>query len=179
MRKSLGCWVCSCWLYCGSLLAFQAPQGPDIAAQKEAMKKLSFLAGKWTGEATATMGPQGPVKMQQTEDVQYRLGGLVMLVEGTGRDLQSNNVVFNALATISYDDAAKQYRIRAFNQGRYLDTELKLGDRSFEWGYQAGPAKIVNRMNLGESGEWIEVGEVTLPSQPPRKFIQLNVKKTP
>ncbi|HYI94348.1 MAG TPA: hypothetical protein VEX68_12445 [Bryobacteraceae bacterium] len=36
------------------------------------MKRLSFLAGKWTGDATASMGPQGPVKMQQTEDVQYR-----------------------------------------------------------------------------------------------------------
>jgi hypothetical protein len=99
--------------------------------------------------------------------------------EGTGRDTQSNKILSNALATISYDDAAKQYRIRAFNQGRYLDTELKLGDSSFEWAYQSGPAKVINRMKLGEAGEWIEIGEVTLGSQPRRKFVELNVKKLP
>jgi hypothetical protein len=165
-------------LYCCSLFAFQGPPGPDLEAQKEAMKKLSFLAGKWVGEATATMGPQGPIKMQQTEDVQYRLDGLVLLIEGTGRDSQ-DKVVFNALATVSYDEAAKQYRIRAYNRGRYLDTELKVGDREFEWGYQAGTAKIINKMKLGESGEWTEVGEVTLPNQPPRKFVEFTVKKRP
>jgi hypothetical protein len=173
MRK-----VLAGWLYCCSVFAFQGPQGPDLEAQKEAMKRLSFLAGKWSGDATATMGPQGPIKMQQTEDVQYRLDGLLLLVEGTGRDPQEK-VAFNALATISYDDAAKQYRIRAYNRGRYVDTELKVGEREFEWGYQAGPAKIVNRMKLGESGEWIEIGEVTLPNQAPRKFVEMNLKKRP
>src|SRR5688572_18875839 len=86
-----------------------AQYGPDVAAQKEAMKKLSFLVGTWKGPATAYL-PGGPIKVTQTEQVEYRLGGLVLLVEGTGR-LPDGEVRFNALATISYDETAKQYRI--------------------------------------------------------------------
>jgi len=56
-----------------------AQQGPDTAAQREAMQKLSFLVGTWKGPATAYL-PTGPVKVEQTEQVQYKLGGLIMLV---------------------------------------------------------------------------------------------------
>ena len=118
-----------------------AQQAPDTAAQKEAMKKLSFLVGKWEGDASVvTM--KGPIKVRQTEMVQYRLDGLVMLIEGTGRDPVKGNVIFNALATVSYDDAAKVYRFRSYNDGRYLDTELQVSPQGFGWGYQAGPANV-------------------------------------
>src|SRR5262245_34320645 len=109
------------------------PQPPNLAVQREAMKKLEFLIGKWSGEASGVKGRGATFRVQQSEDVQYKLDGLVMLVEGTGRDAATGNVSFRALATISYDDAAAQYRIRAYNDGRYLDTELKVLDKGFEW----------------------------------------------
>jgi hypothetical protein len=149
---------------------------PDTAAQKEAMKKLSFLVGTWKGDATAYR-PGGPIKVQQTEEVQYKLGGLVMLVEGTGRNPSNAEVIFNALATVSYDESTKTYRFRAHNDGRFLDTELKVGDKSFDWGYQAGPAKVTFHMKLTDKGEWSEVGEYTIGDQPPRKSIELLVRK--
>jgi hypothetical protein len=31
------------------------------------------------------------------------------------------------------------------NDGRYLETELIVGDRGFEWGDTTGPAKVTNR----------------------------------
>lgn len=152
-----------------------AQQMPDVEAQKEAMKKLSFLAGTWKGPATAYL-PGGPLKMTQTEEVQYKLGGLVMLVEGTGR-LPDGTVRFNALATITYDEPSKTYRIRAHSDGRFVESELKLADRGFEWGYQAGPAKINFTMKLTEKGEWQETGEYVVGGQPPRKSVELLVTK--
>jgi len=32
-------------------------------------------------------------------------------------------------------------------------------------------------MNLTEKGEWTEVGEVTMGAQPPRKFVELTVRR--
>src|SRR2546426_5917409 len=108
---------------------------PNVAAQHDAMRKLEFLVGKWSGEAAGVRGPGASFKVLQSEDVQYKLDGLVLLVEGTGRDPGTGNVLFRALATISYDDAASKYQFRAYNDGRYLDTELKFLEKGFEWGF--------------------------------------------
>ena len=108
--------------------------------------------------------------------MQYKLGGLVMLVEGTGR-LPDGTIRFNALATISYDDAAKVYRFRSHNDGRFLDTELKVTDKGFQWGYTAGPAKVSFTMTITDKGEWSEVGEVVVGNRPPQKSIELLVTK--
>ena len=141
------------------------------------MKKLAFLSGKRSGEALVTRGPGEPLKIQQTEDVQYRLDGLVLLVEGTGRDPQTGKVVFNALATIAWDEATNSYRFRAFNSGRYLDTELKVLDGGFEWGHEVGPAAVRNVMKLDEKGEWVETTEVSIGGAPPRRMLEMRVRK--
>ncbi len=144
-----------------------AQQDPDVAGQREAMKKLEFLVGTWTGEATVTTGPRGPIHVLQTENVEMKLDGLVLLIEGTARDPVTKDVVFRALATISYAPAARVYRFRAFNDGRVLDTEMKVNDKGFEWGYKSGPAVIGYVMRLNEKGEWVETGEMKMGEQPP------------
>jgi hypothetical protein len=155
--------------------AAYAQPAPDLAAQKEAMKKLSFLVGTWKGPATANL-PGGPIQVTQTEEVQYKLDGSVLLVEGTGRT-PDGVVRFNALATISYDGSAKQYRIRAHTDGHYLDTVLTATAKGFEWSRPAGPGKVVFKMVLNEKGQWHETGEFSMPGQPPQKAIELLVTK--
>lgn len=157
-------------------LSATAQEVPDVAAQKEAMKKLSFLAGTWSGEGTVYQ-QKGPVKLQQTESVQFKLDGLLLVVEGTGRNA-AGDVVFRALATVSYDDAARAYRFRSYNEGRYLDTDLKVVDQGFEWGYQAGPAKMTFTMALTPKGEWSETGQVVIGGNPPRKTMEMVVRKS-
>jgi hypothetical protein len=56
------------------------------------MKKLSFLVGTWTGDAT-TVRPDQTIKVKQTEEVSYRLDGLVVLIEGAGRHPDSSEVM--------------------------------------------------------------------------------------
>ena len=38
-------------------LTTTAQQQPNVAAQREAMKKLAFLVGTWSGDATVIRGP--------------------------------------------------------------------------------------------------------------------------
>ena len=142
------------------------------------MKKLEFLVGQWSGTATARPGPGGEVKMTQTEDVQWKLEGLVLLIEGTGKD-PNGKTLFHALGTVAYDDAAQQYRFRAFSEGRYIDTELKLASdgRGFNWGIDMGPAQVRYVMRLTPEGEWLETGELVMGDRPPQRLVELNVKR--
>jgi hypothetical protein len=158
----------------GSLRAQE--RGPNLAAQKEAMQKLAFLVGKWSGPATAVLGPGEPLKITQMEHVQYKLDGLVLLVEGAGLNAEGK-VLFNALATISFDDATGTYRFRAFNRGRYLDTELKVRENGVTWGYTAGPLTVENVMNLDAEGAWVETTDVKFGDNPTRRTVEMRVTK--
>src|ERR1700733_1730203 len=118
-------------LFLTGLVTIALAQQPNIPAQREAMKKLDFLVGQWSGEATVNRSEgQPPIKLMQTEDVQFKLDGLVMVIEGTGRN-GNGDTAFQALATISYDDATSTYHFRAYNEGRYLDTELNVTRKGF------------------------------------------------
>ncbi|HTV60386.1 MAG TPA: hypothetical protein VMJ93_16050 [Verrucomicrobiae bacterium] len=163
-------------LSCGLTAAAQQPNSNSIEAQREAMQKLSFLAGQWKGPVTIARGPGEELHLTQTESVEYKLDGLVMLVEGQSTSADGK-VAFRALATISYDDASHSYRFRAYNDGRYLDTELAVPERGFSWGFTAGPARIVNTMHLTETGEWNEATQVTLGANPPHRSMEMTLKK--
>lgn len=69
----------------GALRMAQLPRIPDLAAQRAAMKDLGFLVGKWAGEARLLRGPGEPVELLQTEKAQYKLDGLILVIEGVGR----------------------------------------------------------------------------------------------
>src|SRR5690348_8762965 len=97
MRTAVLCWLA---LACAALAQ---PRQPNVKAQAEAMKKLALLVGTWTGDANTARANQ-KIKVRQTEEVAYKLDGLVLLIEGTGRNPESGEVMFRALATVSYDD---------------------------------------------------------------------------
>jgi hypothetical protein len=161
----------------GCVVSTQTP-GTSADIERQAMRKLAFLAGHWSGSVTVVRGPGEPLKATQTEEVQYKLDGLVLLVEGKSTDADGK-VRFSALATIAYDDAAKTYRFRAYNDGRYVDTELAVPGNGFSWSYAAGPAHVVNTMKLTEKGEWQESTEVEVGSGPPRKVVEMLLDKQP
>jgi len=142
------------------------------------MKKLAFLVGQWSGEARVQSSPGEELLLRQSEDVQYKLDGLLLLVEGTGRNQSDGAVAFRALATIGFDDTTGVYRMRAYTGGRVTDAELKLAEngRGFDWGFSAGPAKISYVMRLNEKGEWSEVGEMKFGDQPARKIVEMTVR---
>ena len=159
-------------------LAAQHPVSNDVDAQREAMRKISFLAGHWSGPITIVRGPGEPLHLTQTENIEYKLDGLVLLVEGKSTSADGK-VLFSALATITYDDASHIYRFRAYSDGRYLDTECSVAANGFSWSFTAGPAHIVNAMHLTSKGEWAEVTEVTIGSNPPNRSVDMLLQHLP
>lgn len=160
------------------LLAAQQPVSNGVDAQRDAMRKLLFLAGHWSGPVTIVRGPGEPLHLTQTEDVEYKLDGLVLLVEGKSTSADGK-VLFRALATIAYDDASHTYRFRAYNDGHYLDTELSVPANGFSWSFAAGSAHIVNTMHLTGKGEWQEATEVTVGSNPPQRSVDMLLQHQP
>jgi len=93
----------------------QAPPAPDLEAQRAALKKLDFLIGKWSGEARVLRGPGEPLELIQTEEAQYKLDGLILIIEGVGKTKADGKVALQALGIVSYDDEAGTYNMRAYN----------------------------------------------------------------
>jgi hypothetical protein len=158
----------------------QTPRTPDVEAQRAAMKKLGFLVGEWSGEASALRGPGQFVELTQTESAQFKLDGLVLVIEGVGRTKADGKLSLRALGLISFDDEAETYRMRAFNDGRWLETEVKLADgaNSISWGFALGEFKTTTVLRIDENGEWTEHGELVIGDRPPQKMMELKVRRS-
>ena len=157
----------------------QVPRIPDLAAQRAAMKEVGFLVGKWAGEARLLRGPGEPVELLQTEEAQYKLDGLILVIEGVGRTKSGGQPVLQALGIISYDDESGTYRMRAFNDGRFLESEVKLldQDKAISWGFGLGEITTKSVLRINESGEWAELAEIKIGSEPPKKLLELTVRR--
>jgi hypothetical protein len=118
----------------------QTPKTPSLDAQRAAMRKLEFLIGEWSGEASVLRGVGQFVDLVQNESAQFKLDGLLLGIEGVGRTKTDARPALQALGLISFDDDAGTYRMRAFNDGRWLETEVKLadGENSISWGFTLG-----------------------------------------
>ncbi len=157
----------------------QTLKTPNIDAQRAAMKKLEFLIGEWSGEASVLRGPGQFVDLAQTESAQFKLDGLLLVIEGVGRAKSDGRPALQAFGLISFDDEAGVYRMRAFNDGRWLETEIRLsdGEKSISWGFMVGEYKTSTVLHINEKGEWTEYGEITIGDRAPQKMMELRVRR--
>lgn len=156
----------------------------DLKAQREAMKKMDFMVGKWKGEGWVEMPGAKRETFTQTEHVQKRLDGLALLVEGHGTapgpGKDEEITTFRAIALLSYDEEKGSYRFASStSQGRHGNNEGRLVDGGWEWFY---PVPQVNgrvryTIKLTDKGEWHEVGEFSRDEKTWRKFHEMTLKK--
>jgi hypothetical protein len=123
VRNILFICVLAGWL--GAACMAQTLKAPNIEGQRAAMKKLEFLVGEWSGEASVLRAAGQFVDLVQTEWAHFRLDGLLLVIEGIGRGKTYGAPALQALGLISFDDDAGTYRTRAFDDGRWLETEVK------------------------------------------------------
>jgi len=156
-----------------------APQKPNVDAQRTAMNKLGFLVGRWSGEALVLRGPGLYLDLDQTEEAQFQLDGLVLMIEGVGRTRPDGKAALQALGLISFDDASGSYRIRAFNDGRWLESAVEVFDesRAISWGFAVGEISTKSILRINDKGEWTELAKLTIGTRPPQKLIELTVRR--
>ncbi len=156
----------------------QAPAGPP-AAQVAAMKRLSFLAGSWKGTGTIDRGPGVRKSFSQSETVAYKLGGLVLVIDGLGT-APDGTVVHQAFATVTFDPASGTYRFTAYDGlGRVHEGPATVGDGTFEWGMETGPVSVRYAIRLDGAGRWAETGEMKRGNSPGQSFFEMTLAKQP
>jgi hypothetical protein len=69
--------------------------------------------------------------------------------------------------------------MRAFNDGRWLESEVKLADggSAITWGFTLGELKTNSVLRLNEKGEWTELAQLTIGTLPPQKLMDLTVRR--
>jgi hypothetical protein len=146
-----------------------------LAAQREAMAKLSLMDGVWRGPAS-TIGPGGTKhEIIQTERVGPMLDGAVKIVEGRGYDADGN-VAFNALGIVSYDPVRQAFSMRSYAMGNAGDFVLTPTADGFVWKIPAGPMTI-HYTAVVKDDTWHEVGDRMVPGQDPIRFFEMTLTR--
>ena len=146
-----------------------------IAAQQQAMAKLSFMDGIWRGTAW-TMLPSGEKHtVTQTERVGPFLDGSVKVIEGRGYEADGT-VSFNAFATISFNPATDGYTLHSYAMGNVGDFVLTPTADGYVWEIPAGPMTI-RYTAVVKDGTWKEVGDRVVPGQEPIRFLEMDLTR--
>ena len=167
-----------CFLMIGTAIVKAQPiMTPDSITQN-AMDKLSFLAGQWTGNGWIQMGRDKHLFNQQ-ETVVQKVNNSVIVIDGLGLDAETNKTIHQAYAVISYDRANQKYLMRAFRgDGNYIDADARVDeDGSFVWGFthpMAGRMQYTIRL---VDGKWVEKGEMTRDNTTWFPFFEMTLSK--
>ena len=154
----------------------QAPN-PEalLAAQREAMARLSAMDGVWRGPAWTVLPNGQRHEITQTERIGPFLGGSVKVIEGRGYDA-SGAVTFNAFGTVSYDPARQAYTLHSYAQGMSGDFALTPTADGYVWEIPAGPMTIRYTATIHD-GAWREVGDRIMPGREPVRFFEMNLRR--
>ena len=146
-----------------------------IAAQQEAMGKLSYMDGVWRGDAWTILQSGEKHAITQTERIGPFLDGSVKVIEGRGYD-PDGKLTFNAFGTISYNSATHAFTMHSYAQGNVGDFVLTPSADGYVWEIPAGPM-IIRYTAVIKGGEWREIGDRIMPGKEPIRFFEMNLKR--
>lgn len=136
-----------------------APLPPNISAERAALGKLDFMLGTWKGTGWMMLGPGKKAEFTQTEIVERRLDGSLITVEGDGRDAANpERHIHSAFATLYFLAIPHEYHFTAFSAGNRVDVIPVIGDKTFQWGFDAPYGKTRFTLDY-TTGQWHETGE--------------------
>jgi hypothetical protein len=170
--------VAAAFMAVALVCVFAADRQTSKDSRRREMKKLDWWVGHWKGAGWIQMGPQGREEFTQTETIEAKLDGLVLIVEGVGKAKENGATVHTALAFVSYDDHANKFRWHAFTPEGQIDTEAKVGTNTLEWSLQIPQrGRMRYTITRNEKGEWFEIGEMSQEDQTWRKFFEMTLRK--
>jgi len=126
----------------------------DTLAQAK-IAKLEFLVGQWEGRGWMLGQDRQKYEFNQTEDIQFKLDGTALLIEGKG--MSNGNIIHDAMAIVTYDKQNDQYHFQSYlANGRNGNFKAELIDEKFYW-YPRENMRYIIAIN--DDGQWLEKGE--------------------
>ncbi len=150
---------------------------------REGMKKISILAGKWEGDAVYYRARGESTKFKMEENIQWKLDSLVLLFDGTGKlnnDANKGTVAFQALSILSYQGDSEQYKYRVYlEDGRNADVIFKqIAENNFEWNMDVPSGKMKYDLLIDPASmRWNEKGYFSKDGITWSVFFEMNLYK--
>lgn len=162
-------------------ISFVQSQPPKNESH-EKMKALNFLTGEWQGEGWISFGPNQTHQFNETEKIQYKLDGSILMIEGRGIDKNSSpelqKIIHNAFAIINYDSPNNKYLMRAYKaNGQFVDADVEVGENSLVWGFEISQGKVRYTIKINEKGQWHEIGEFSRDGENWFKNFEMTLNK--
>src|SRR4028118_1778702 len=133
----------------------QEAQKKAVEAERAGMKKLDLAVGKWGGSGWIQQSADRQT-FTGTENVQKKLNGLAMLVEGKFTN-QENVVIHETLAVIAYNAKTKNYDINTYLASGVKGTyELTSTADGWQWHIPFPGGKIRYTTQL-TTNTWFEI----------------------
>ncbi len=106
---------------------------------------FGWMNGLWKGSGWV-MDPQTreTTEFLQFEDIELGAGNTVVIIQGTGKDVETKEVVFSAAGLLFWDREVKSCKIHAFTQrdgGVIADIDLK-EPGFFTWGFDVPGGRV-------------------------------------
>ena len=154
--------------------------GADAGKAKAALAPFARLVGQWEGDAKVSLGPGEPQVVRQHEDITLENGGTVLKVKGVGRSTDAatkGNVVFEASATVWYDDAMNKLRMRAHRAGTdSVEADIEVRPDTLIWGFPIQGGRI--RFTIAYTNtDWHEIGHFIPNGLQPIPTVEMRLKK--
>ena len=155
-----------------------AQQQPDGSANRAAISRLSFMLGRWRGEAWMDRGGRR-VQTTMTETVEPKLEGTVLEIHGRGamQTPQGERVVHEALGVLYFDAAAGAYVLRSWiGAGHTGEFTVAVQDSAVTWsrGVPGGQVRNTARFN---GGVWHEIGEFSADGTAWQQVMEIRLRR--
>ena len=159
-------------------------QRPDFSGpQKEGMKKLAFWVGEWEGSGWSMHGPGTREEFTVHESVQSKLGGILLLVQGLGKQKDpatgKETVGHDALAVVTFDPKTGKYSFRHYTmQGMSGEAELVITEKNMQWGLKGEGQPFQLRFTIEVQGDtWHEIGKFSQDGQNWMQTMEMTLKR--
>jgi len=162
--------------------ATQKPSGQmlpaeRVAAQQEAMAKLSWMDGIWRGSGSMIDNPgETPRQMRETLRIGSFLDGTVKIVEIRGY-LSDGKLGFHALNMISFNALTKQFEMTARAGGLSGVFPFRLADSGTGYLWSLGSGDGIHYTGTLKDGVWHELGESGGKSRPTTWMSEMTVRR--
>ena len=146
-----------------------------LAAQREAMVRLSFLDGVWRGSAWAVT-PQGRHEIVQTERIGGFLGNSLKVIEGRGYN-PDGSVGFNAFGVIAFDPESRTYNMTSWAMGYVGTFPLRMTDNGYVWERPDRPGVTIRYTATITGDSFREVGEQIAGGAAPVRVFEMELRR--
>ncbi len=156
-------------------------QSPEMM-QKEAMKKMEWLVGEWSGNAWTQIGPQNRDTVEMHESISLELNGTILKIKGTGYHAKPNGVkevAHDAFAVVSYDAPNQKYRWQSWRVpgGYFTEYVPEVAENTFSWTMETPRGKMKYKLQRNEKGQWHETGHFSQDGENWFPFFEMLLNK--